>query len=58
MLVDVVFDQVRSVQVCVEVDDKATEEQIEAATRKYLKDSDWSKPEIVVIKIVCEPSLE
>jgi hypothetical protein len=40
MLVDVVFDQIRSAQVWVEVDDDATEEQIEATARKHLEESD------------------
>jgi hypothetical protein len=40
MLVDVVFDQIRSAQVCVDVDDDATAEQIDAAARKRLEDSD------------------
>jgi hypothetical protein len=57
MFVDVVFDQIRSAQVCVEVPDDATEEQIEEAARKLLEESVWSTPETFVIKIVCEPSL-
>jgi elongation factor P--beta-lysine ligase len=49
--------QIRSAQVSVEVDDEATEEQIEEAARKRVEESDWSTLETLVMTIVCEPSL-
>jgi hypothetical protein len=66
MLVDVIFekqysagvcfDQIRSAQVYVEVPDDATEEHIEAAAKARLQEADWSRADMWIDKIVCEPS--
>jgi hypothetical protein len=57
MLVDVMFERQQSAYVCVEVPDDATEEQIEAAAMARVQESDWSRADMWIDKIVCEPSL-